>query len=169
MNKTSPFEFFQYWRNVDDADVMKCIRMLTFLPLETIREMDDWDDSRINEKKEILAFELTSLVHGREEAEKAQSAARALFSGEGDDANMPTTCLCCQQVPEGGVDILSLLVCCELAKSRGEARRLIEQGGIAVNGEKVTDTYFTLSREQLCAGVKIKKGKKIFHKALLQL
>ena len=168
-NKTSPFEFYQYWRNVDDADVMKCIRMLTFLPLETIREMDAWPDSRINEKKEVLAFELTSLVHGKEEAEKAQSAARALFSGEGDEASMPTTCLCCEQVPEGGADILSLLVCCGLAKSRGEARRLIEQGGIAVNGEKVTDTYFTLSREQLCAGVKIKKGKKVFHKALLEM
>ena len=168
-NKTSPFEFYQYWRNVDDADVMKCIRMLTFLPLETIRDMDAWPDSRINEKKEILAFELTSLVHGQEEAEKAQSAARALFSGEGDEGSMPTTCLCCEQVPEGGVDILSLLVCCGLAKSRGEARRLIEQGGIAVNGEKVTDTYFTLSREQLCAGVKIKKGKKVFHKALLEM
>ena len=168
-NKTSPFEFYQYWRNVDDADVMKCIRMLTFLPLETIRNMDAWPDSRINEKKEILAFELTSLVHGQEEAEKAQSAARALFSGEGDEGSMPTTCLCCEQVPEGGVDILSLLVCCGLAKSRGEARRLIEQGGIAVDGEKVTDTYFTLSREQLCAGVKIKKGKKVFHKALLEM
>ena len=168
-NKTSPFEFYQYWRNVDDADVMKCIRMLTFLPLETIRDMDAWPDSRINEKKEILAFELTSLVHGQEEAEKAQSAARALFSGEGDEGSMPTTCLCCEQVPEGGVDILSLLVCCGLAKSRGEARRLIEQGGIAVDGEKVTDTYFTLSREQLCAGIKIRKGKKVFHKALLEM
>ena len=168
-NKTSPFEFYQYWRNVDDADVMKCIRMLTFLPLETIRDMDAWPAERVNEKKEILAFELTSLVHGQEEAEKAQSAARALFSGEGDEGSMPTTCLCCEQVPEGGVDILSLLVCCGLAKSRGEARRLIEQGGIAVDGEKVTDTYFTLSREQLCAGVKIKKGKKVFHKALLEM
>ena len=168
-NKTSPFEFYQYWRNVDDADVMKCIRMLTFLPLETIRDMDAWPDSRINEKKEILAFELTSLVHGQEEAEKAQSAARALFSGEGDEGSMPTTCLCCEQVPEGGADILSLLVCCGLAKSRGEARRLIEQGGIAVDGEKVTDTYFTLSREQLCAGIKIRKGKKVFHKALLEM
>ena len=168
-NKTSPFDFYQYWRNVGDADVMKCIRMLTFLPLETIREMDAWPDSRINEKKEILAFELTSLVHGKEEAEKAQSAARALFSGEGDEGSMPTTCLCCEQVPEGGADILSLLVCCGLAKSRGEARRLIEQGGIAVDGEKVTDTYFTLSREQLCAGIKIRKGKKVFHKALLEM
>ena len=168
-NKTSPFEFYQYWRNVDDADVMKCIRMLTFLPLETIREMDQWPDSRINEKKEVLAFELTSLVHGQEEAEKAQSAARALFSGEGDDASMPTTCLCCEQVPEEGINIIDLMVCCGLVKSRGEARRLIEQGGVRVNGEKITSTYATVSREQLCAGAKIKKGKKEFHKALLQM
>ena len=168
-NKTSPFEFYQYWRNVDDADVMKCIRMLTFLPLETIREMDSWPDSRINEKKEVLAFELTSLVHGQEEAEKAQSAARALFSGEGDDASMPTTCLCCEQVPEEGINIIDLMVCCGLVKSRGEARRLIEQGGVKVNGEKVASTYATVSREQLCAGAKIKKGKKEFHKALLQM
>ena len=168
-NKTSPFEFYQYWRNVDDADVMKCIRMLTFLPLETIREMDQWPDSRINEKKEVLAFELTSLVHGQEEAEKAQSAARALFSGEGDDASMPTTCLCCEQVPEEGINIIDLMVCCGLVKSRGEARRLIEQGGVRVNGEKITSTYATVAREQLCAGAKIKKGKKEFHKALLQM
>ena len=168
-NKTSPFEFYQYWRNVDDADVMKCIRMLTFLPLETIREMDQWPDSRINEKKEVLAFELTSLVHGQEEAEKAQSAARALFSGEGDDASMPTTCLCCEQVPEEGINIIDLMVCCGFVKSRGEARRLIEQGGVRVNGEKITSTYATVSREQLCAGAKIKKGKKEFHKALLQM
>ena len=168
-NKTSPFEFYQYWRNVGDADVMKCIRMLTFLPLDTIREMDAWPDSRINEKKEILAFELTSLVHGQEEAEKAQSAARALFSGEGDDAEMPTTCLGCEQVSEEGVDILTLLVCCGLAKSKGDARQLVQKDKcISVNGEKVTDTYFTLSREQLSAGVKIKKGKKIFHRALLE-
>ena len=168
-NKTSPFDFYQYWRNVGDADVMKCIRMLTFLPLETIREMDAWDDSRINEKKEILAFELTSLVHGPEEAEKAQSAARALFAGGGDDASMPTTCLCCEQVPEEGVNIVDLMVCCGLAKSKGEARRLIEQGGVSVDGEKVASTYAAVSREQLCAGVKIKKGKKIFHRAQLQM
>jgi tyrosyl-tRNA synthetase len=167
-NKTSPFDFYQYWRNVGDADVMKCIRMLTFLPLETIREMDSWPDSRINEKKEILAFELTSLVHGKEEAEKAQSAARALFSGEGDEASMPTTCLCCEQVPEEGVNIIDLLVCCGLVKSKGEGRRLIEQGGVSLNGEKVTSFGALVSREQLCAGVKIKKGKKVFHKAVLQ-
>ena len=168
-NKTSPFEFYQYWRNVGDADVMKCIRMLTFLPLDTIREMDGWPDERINEKKEILAFELTSLVHGKEEAEKAQSAARALFSGEGDEASMPTTCLCCEQVPGEGVNIIDLLVCCGLVKSKGEGRRLIEQGGVSLNGEKVTSFGALVSREQLCAGVKIKKGKKVFHKATLQM
>ena len=168
-NKTSPFEFYQYWRNVGDADVMKCIRMLTFLPLETIREMDTWPDSRINEKKEILAFELTSLVHGKDEAEKAQSAARALFSGEGDESTMPTTCLCCDQIPEEGANIVDLLVCCGLAKSKGEARRLIEQGGVSVDGEKIASTYATISREQLCAGAKIKKGKKVFHKAILEM
>ena len=168
-NKTSPFEFYQYWRNVGDADVMKCIRMLTFLPLDTIREMDGWPDERINEKKEILAFELTALVHGREEAEKAQSAARALFSGEGDESSMPTTCLCCEQVPEEGINIIDLMVCCGLVKSRGEARRLIEQGGVKVDGEKVTSTYAIVSREQLCAGAKVKYGKKAFHKALLKM
>ena len=167
-NKTSPFDFYQYWRNVDDADVMKCIRMLTFLPLDQIRDMDAWPAERINEKKEILAFELTSLVHGKEEAEKAQSAARALFSGEGDEASMPTTCLCCEQVPEEGVNIIDLLVCCGLVKSKGEGRRLIEQGGVSLNGEKVTSFGALVSREQLCAGVKIKKGKKVFHKAVLQ-
>ena len=167
-NKTSPFDFYQYWRNVDDADVMKCIRMLTFLSLDQIRDMDAWPAERINEKKEILAFELTSLVHGKEEAEKAQSAARALFSGEGDEASMPTTCLCCEQVPEEGVNIIDLLVCCGLVKSKGEGRRLIEQGGVSLNGEKVTSFGALVSREQLCAGVKIKKGKKVFHKAVLQ-
>ena len=168
-NKTSPFEFYQYWRNVGDADVMKCIRMLTFLPLDTIKAMDAWDDSRINEKKEVLAFELTALVHGREEAEKAQSAARALFSGEGDESSMPTTCLCCEQVPEEGINIIDLMVCCGLVKSRGEARRLIEQGGVKVDGEKVASTYAIVSREQLCAGAKVKYGKKAFHKALLKM
>ena len=165
-NKTSPFEFYQYWRNVDDADVMKCIKMLTFIPLDEIAEMEQWDDSRINEKKEILAYELTKLVHGAEEAEKAQDASHALFSGGGDDSTMPTTCLCCEQVPEEGINIIDLMVCCGLVKSRGEARRLIEQGGVSVDGEKITSTYATISREQLCAGVKIRKGKKVFHKAI---
>ncbi|MBP0985930.1 MAG: tyrosine--tRNA ligase, partial [Oscillospiraceae bacterium] len=164
-NKTSPFEFFQYWRNVGDADVMKCIRMLTFIPLEEIEEMDKWDDSRINEKKEILAFELTKLVHGEEEAAKAREAARALFSGEGDDANMPTTEV---ELEGTEIGIIDLMMACDLAASRGEARRLIQQGGVSVNGEKVPNQDFTVNAEDLKAGVKIRKGKKIFHKAVLK-
>ena len=162
-NKTSPFEFYQYWRNVDDADVMKCIRMLTFIPIEEIEEIEKWDGGRINEKKELLAFELTKLVHGEEEAGKAQSAARALFSGAGDDSSMPSTEL---DVPEEGINILDLLTGCGLAASRGEARRLIQQGGVSVDGEKVTDTYLTVSKAVLENGVKIKKGKKVFHRAV---
>ncbi|MBP0970238.1 MAG: tyrosine--tRNA ligase [Oscillospiraceae bacterium] len=164
-NKTSPFEFFQYWRNVGDADVMKCIKMLTFIPLDQIEEMEKWDDSRINEKKEILAFELTKLVHGDEEAEKAREAARALFSGEGDDASMPTT-----EVETGGdgIGIIDLLIACGLASSRGEARRLIQQGGVSVNGEKVPDQDLTVSADDLREGVKIRKGKKVFHRAVLK-
>ena len=137
--KTTPFEFYQYWRNVDDADVMKCIKMLTFIPLETIREMENWDDSRINEKKEILAYELTELVHGKDEALKAQASARALFSGEGDDSNMPTTTLVDTDFTDGKIGVMDLLVKCGLTASKGEARRLIQQGGVTVNGEKVTD------------------------------
>ena len=165
-NKTSPFDFYQYWRNVDDADVMKCIRMLTFLPLEQIDEMDNWDDSRINEKKEILAMELTTLVHGAEEAEKARSAARALFAGGGDDSTMPTTEL--SDVPEDGMGIIDLMLACGLAASRGEARRLIQQGGVQADGEKVTDIDFKVAKEALAAGVKLRKGKKVFHKAILK-
>ena len=165
-NKTSPFEFYQYWRNVDDADVMKCIRMLTFIPIEEIEKIEQWDESRINEKKELLAYELTKLVHGEEEAEKAQSAARALFSGAGDDSSMPTTEL---EVPEEGLNILDVLTGCGLASSRGEARRLIQQGGVSVDGEKITDTYYTVSKEALINGVKIKKGKKVFHRAVAKV
>ena len=164
-DKTSPFEFFQYWRNVGDADVMKCIRMLTFIPLEEIEEMDKWDDSRINEKKEILAFELTKLVHGEEEANKAREAAKALFSGEGDDANMPTTEV---ELEGEQIGIIDLMMACGLAASRGEARRLIQQGGVSVNGEKVPNQDFTVNADDLKAGVKIRKGKKIFHKAVLK-
>ena len=162
-NKTSPFEFYQYWRNVGDADVMKCIRMLTFIPIDEIEEIAKWDDSRINEKKELLAYELTSLVHGREEAEKAQTAARALFAGGGDDSNMPTTEL---TVPDEGMNIIDLLIACELAPSKGEARRLIQQGGVSIDGEKVADIGMVISKAALKEGVKIKKGKKIFHKAI---
>ncbi len=163
-NKTSPFEFYQYWRNVDDADVMKCIRMLTFIPIEEIEEMDKWDGSRINEKKAILAYSLTELVHGTEEAKKAEATSIALFSGEGDDANMPSTTVDSALLTDGSISVIDLLVLGELAKSKGEARRLIEQGGISVNGEKVTAVSQTVSADDLANGVKLKKGKKIFHK-----
>jgi tyrosyl-tRNA synthetase len=166
-NKTSPFEFYQYWRNVDDADVMKCIKMLTFIPMDEIREMEKWEDSRINEKKEVLAYELTNLVHGKEEADKAQASARALFSGEGDDANMPTTELSEDQVGDG-LNVSDLLVVCGLTTSKGEARRLIQQGGVTLNGEKVTDFFMNISKDALKEGVKIKKGKKVFHKAIIK-
>ena len=165
-NKTSPFEFYQYWRNVDDADVMKCIRMLTFIPLEQIDEMDKWDDARINEKKEILAMELTTLVHGAEEAEKARDAARALFGGGGDDSTMPTTEL--SDVADDGMGIIDLMIACGLAASRGEARRLIQQGGVQADGVKVDDIDFRVTKEALAAGVKLRKGKKVFRKAVLK-
>lgn len=164
-NKTSPFEFYQYWRNVDDADVSKCIRMLTFLPMDEIEAMDAWDDSRINEKKEILAFELTNMVHGKEEAQKAQEVSRALFSGKGDDANMPATEL--ENVGDG-IRILDLMLACSLVSSKGEARRLIQQGGVLVNDEKVSDVEMLFTPEMLKEGVKIRKGKKVFHKAILK-
>ncbi|MBR6429510.1 MAG: tyrosine--tRNA ligase [Clostridia bacterium] len=161
--KTSPFEFYQYWRNVGDGDVMKCIRMLTFIPIEEIEEIEKWDPSRINEKKELLAYELTTLVHGKDEADKAKEASHALFAGGGDDSNMPTTEL---DVPEEGLGIIDLMLACSLAASKGEARRLIQQGGVSVDGEKVTDFALVIERARLADGVKIKKGKKIFHKAI---
>ena len=167
-NKTSPYEFYQYWRNVDDADVMKCIRMLTFLPLEQIDEMDAWKDAKINEAKEILAFELTKLVHGEEEAQKAQASAKALFTGAGDDANIPTTEITEDQLTEGKMGLLSLMVACKLATSNGDARKNVAGGGVSVNDEKVTDVKFEVTREMLVQGVKLRKGKKIFHKAILK-
>ena len=167
-NKTSPYEFYQYWRNVDDADVMKCIRMLTFLPLEQIDEMDSWKDSKINEAKEILAYELTKLVHGEEEADKAQAAAKALFTGGGDDANIPTTEIAEDQLTEGKIGLLSLMVACKLATSNGDARKNVAGGGVSVNDEKVTDVKFEVTREVLREGVKLRKGKKVFHKAILK-
>ena len=166
-NKTSPFEFYQYWRNVGDADVMKCIRMLTFLPLEQIEEMDGWKDARINEAKEVLAFELTKMVHGEEEAVKAQAAARALFAGGGDDANMPSTGISEDKLTDGKIGILNLMVACSLASSNKEARRLVEQGGVFLNDEKVTSASQQVSAEELKTGVKLRKGKKVFHKAVL--
>jgi tyrosyl-tRNA synthetase len=167
-NKTSPFDFYQYWRNIDDADVMKCIRMLTFLPLEQIEQMDEWDGSRINEKKEILAYELTALVHGKEEADKAQAAARALFCGGGDDSNMPTTELTADALVGGTIGIIDLLLKCDLLPSRGEARRLIMQGGVTVNDEKVTSIDCAFTADELQSGLKIRKGKKVFHKAIMK-
>ena len=166
-NKTSPFEFYQYWRNVGDADVMKCIRMLTFLPLEQIDEMSTWKDQRLNEAKEILAYELTSMVHGAEEAEKAQSAARQLFSGVADHENMPTTQLDAALVKDGKVGLLAAMVGAKLCGSNREARQLVQQGGVLVDGEKVTDPTFGLTVEQLQNGVVIKKGKKTYHKVML--
>ena len=166
-NKTSPFEFYQYWRNVEDADVLKCIRMLTFLPLEQINEMDSWKDAQLNTAKEILAFELTKLVHGEEEAAKAQAAAKALFAGGGDDANMPTTQISEGQLTDDKIGILNLMVACKLAASNGEARRLVQQGGVFVNDEKVADPFFAVTRQMLQEGVRIRKGKKVFHKAVM--
>ena len=165
-NKTSPFDFFQYWRNAEDSMVITYLKLLTFVPLEQIKEMEKWDASRINEEKEILAFELTKLVHGEEEANKALAAARALFSGEGDDTNMPTTEL--ESVPEEGEGILNLLVAASLVASKGEGRRLVEQGGVAVNGEKINNPNLIVPVAQLKEGIKIKKGKKIFHKIILK-
>ena len=163
--KTTPFEFYQYWRNTDDADVMKCLRMLTFLPVEEIDAMESWDPSRINEKKEILAMELTTLVHGAEEAEKARKTAASLFGGGGDDSDMPTTEL--SDVPAEGMGVIDLMLACSLAGSRGEARRLIEQGGVSIDGEKVADISAVIPVSALAAGVKIKKGKKVFHRAVI--
>ena len=166
-NKTTPFEFYQYWRNVEDGDVLKCIRMLTFLPLEQINEMDSWKDAQLNTAKEILAFELTKLVHGEEEAAKAQAAAKALFAGGGDDANMPTTEITADKLTDGNIGILTLMVTCGLAPSNKQARQLVEQGGVFVNDEKVPAATFQVTEEMLKEGVKIRKGKKVFHKAIL--
>ena len=166
-NKTTPFEFYQYWRNVEDGDVLKCIRMLTFLPLEQINEMDSWKDAQLNTAKEILAFELTKLVHGEEEAAKAQAAAKALFAGGGDDANMPTTEITADKLTDGNIGILTLMVTCGLAPSNKQARQLVEQGGVFVNDEKVPAATFQVTEAMLKEGVKIRKGKKVFHKAVL--
>ncbi len=166
-NKTSPFEFYQYWRNVADADVLKCIRMLTFLPLEEIRQMETWEGARLNEAKEILAFELTKLVHGEEEAKKAQEAAKALFS-QGAAADMPKTELTAEDLSEGKADILTILVKSGLVPSKSEARRAVQQGGVSVDGEKVEDIYRTFSAEELKGeGFVLKRGKKNFRRIVL--
>ncbi len=168
-NKTTPFEFYQYWRNVADADVLKCLRMLTFLPLEQIDEMDKWEGSQLNRAKEILAYELTNLVHGEEEAEKAQEAAKALFAGGGSSENMPMAVLEEDQFTDGNIDILSILVTAGLAASRSEARRAVEQGGVSVNNEKISDIRASYAREEIAAQEFIvKKGKKNFRKIVVK-
>ena len=166
-NKTSPFEFYQYWRNVGDADVLKCIRMLTFLPLEQIDEMNHWEGEQLNKAKEILAYELTKMVHGEEEAEKAQATARGLFSGAADHENMPSTKLDAELVKDGGVGLLAAMVAAGLCGSNREARQLVQQGGVLVDGEKVTDPKAVLTVDALNKGVVIKKGKKVYHKVVL--
>ena len=167
-NKTSPFDFYQYWRNVGDQDVMKCIRMLTFLPLEQIDEMDKWEGSELNRAKEVLAFELTKLVHGEEEARKAEAAAKALFAQGGSDENMPTTELTEAQLTDGKIAILDLMLACGLVPSKGEGRRLVQQGGVMVDDEKIDSIDASFTAGQLKDGLKIRKGKKVFHKAILK-
>ena len=168
-NKTTPFEFYQYWRNVGDADVLKCIRMLTFLPLEEIDAMDKWEGSQLNRAKEILAYELTKLVHGDEEADKAQETARGLFAGAGSTEHMPSTELPAAKFEDGKIGAIALLVACGLCPSNGEARRLIQQGGMMVNDQKVTDIAAAFGQEDFRGeGVIIKKGKKVFHRAYIQ-
>ena len=167
-NKTSPFDFYQYWRNVDDADVMKCIRMLTFLPMEEIDAMSDWEGSQLNKAKEILAFELTKLVHGEEEAQKAEASAKALFS-QGDAANMPTCIITEEDLRDGSIDILGLLVKAELAATRSEARRNVTQGGVTLDGEKVTDIKAAYTLDDFRGdGLVLKRGKKKFKKIIAE-
>ena len=168
-DKTTPYEFYQYWRNVADADVLKCLRMLTFLPLEQIDEMDKWEGSRLNQAKEILAYELTNLVHGKEEANKAQEAAKALFAGGGSSENMPTAVLTDDKFIDGSIDILGILVASGLAVSRSEARRAVEQGGVSVNNDKVSDIKAVYTKETISAKEFIvKKGKKSFRKIVVE-
>ena len=164
--KTSPYEFFQYWRNVDDADVLKCIKMLTFLPLDEIAKMETWEGAQLNEAKEILAYELTALVHGKEEAEKARESARMAF-GSGDMSNLPTATVSEDDFRDGAVDLITLLVSGGLCPTRSDARRNIEQGGVTVNGEKETDFRKTYSRDDFGDGIVLKRGKKNFKKMIL--
>ena len=166
-NKTSPFEFYQYWRNVGDADVLKCIRMLTFLPLEQIDEMDHWEGEQLNKAKEVLAYELTKMVHGEAEAEKAQATARGLFSGAADHEHMPSTALDAALIKDGAVGLLAAMVAAGLCGSNREARQLVQQGGVLVDGEKITDPKAVLTVDALNKGVVIKKGKKVYHKVTL--
>ena len=163
-NKTSPYEFYQYWRNVGDADVLKCIRMLTFLPLEEIDKMDEWEGSQLNTAKEILAYELTKLGHGEEEAKKAQTTARAIFAGAGSHENMPTTELSKDDFTDGKIGVLSMMVKAGLASSNGEARRLVQQGGVSINDQKITDPSYSLTTDDFAGEIILKKGKKNFVK-----
>lgn len=167
-NKTSPFDFYQYWRNVDDADVMNCLRKMTFLPLEQIDEMDTWKDAKLNEAKDILAYELTSLVHGEEEAKKARAGAKAIFGGAGDSEHMPTTEITASDLTDGKADIIKLLVATGLCTSNGDARRNIQQGGVTVDDEKVTDISAAYTEDQLKTGVVIRRGKKNYMKVILK-
>ena len=166
--KTSPYDFYQYWRNVDDKDVLKCIRMLTFLPLEEIDKMDEWEGSQLNTAKEILAFELTKLVHGEEEATKAQTTARAIFAGGGSDANMPTTELSADDFNDGKIGVLDMMLKAGLIPSKGEGRRLVQQGGVSINDNKVTDPNFALTTADFENDVILKKGKKVFNKFVIE-
>ena len=167
-NKTSPFEFYQYWRNVDDADVLKCIRMLTFLPLEKIEKMETWQGSELNRAKEILAYELTALVHGEEKAQKAQEAARALFAGSGNSENMPFVALPQDAFTDGEIQLLDVMLRAGLIKSKGEGRRLIQQGGVSLQDEKITDPLYTISADAFADGdLILKKGKKVFYRVTL--
>lgn len=166
-NKTTPYEFYQYWRNVDDADVLKCIRMLTFIPIEEIQKMDSWEGAQLNEAKDILAYELTQMVHGKEEADKAREASKALFSGEGSLENMPKVKLSDDKFNGEEIDILGLLVAAELATSRNEARRAVQQGGVSVNGDKITDEKVTFKKSDFSEDFVLKKGKKKFCKVEL--
>ena len=167
--KTSPFEFYQYWRNIGDADVLKCIRMLTFIPLEEIDKMDTWEGSQLNTAKEILAFELTKMIHGEEEAVKAQEAAKALFGGAGNSADMPAATLKDEDLTDGSIDILSILVKSGLVPTRNEGRRAVEQGGVSVDGEKVTDIKAVYTKEQMTGdGIVVKRGKKNFRKVIAE-
>lgn len=166
-HKTSPFEFYQYWRNVDDADVLKCIRMLTFIPLEQIDEMDRWEGSELNRAKEILAYELTKMIHDEEEAEKAKNAALALFAGGTDDSNMPSTEIPANQLVDGTIAVMDLMVVCGLTSSKSEARRVIQQGGLFIDDTKIESIDHKVTSEQLTSGIKIRKGKKTYHKAFM--
>ena len=166
-NKTSPYEFYQYWRNVEDADVLKCIRMLTFLPLEQINEMDSWEGSQLNRAKEILAYELTALVHGEEEAKKAEASAKALFGGSGDSENMPTTKLEAEDLVDGKIDILTLLVKSGLCSTKSDARRNVQQGGVSVNDVKVTDIAKSYESADFAAGLILRRGKKNYNKVVM--